>query len=257
MDAGTPRERFAAIAGLPDERIDLAEAALWIAAEEQPGVEPAPWLALLDDFARRLRSRLDGVVDELDRVELLAGFLAGEVGLRGNAEDYYDPRNSFLNEVLARGLGIPITLALVYMEVGRRVGVPLVGVGFPGHFLLRHSLYPQLLLDPFEGGRLLTEEDCRRMLEKLSGGSLPFDARLLRHSGPRQILIRMLNRVVLLDPDDVGARRDRGLLSLRWGDPHRGIEDLERYLALEPEAPDAEAVEELLVEARRRAERVN
>jgi regulator of sirC expression with transglutaminase-like and TPR domain len=277
MATETPRDHFAAIAGLPDERIDLAEAALWIAAEEQPGVEPGPWLALLDDIAERLRPRLAGVADELDRVGLLSGFLSAEIGLRGNDEDYYDPRNSFLNEVLARGLGVPITLALVYIEVGRRAGVPLVGVGFPGHFLLRHSLYPQLLLDPFAGGRLLTEEDCRQMLEKLSGGSLPFDARLLRPSGPRQILIRMLNnlrgiylnrneplkaigaldRVVLLDPDDVGARRDRGLLSLRWGDPHRGIEDLERYLALEPEAPDAEAVEELLVEARRRVERVN
>ena len=277
MATETPREHFAAIAGLPDERIDLAEAALWIAAEEQPGVEPGPWLALLDDIAERLRPRLAGVADELDRVGLLSGFLCSEIGLRGNDEDYYDPRNSFLNEVLARGLGIPITLALVYIEVGRRAGVPLVGVGFPGHFLLRHSLYPQLLLDPFAGGRLLTEEDCRQMLETLSGGALPFDARLLRPSSPRQILIRMLNnlrgiylnrdeplraigaldRVVLLDPDDVGARRDRGLLSLRWGDPHRGIEDLERYLALEPEAPDAEAVEELLVEARRRVERVN
>jgi regulator of sirC expression with transglutaminase-like and TPR domain len=271
------REQFASIAANADDRINIAEAALWIAAEDQPGVEPGPWLALLDDIAERLRPRLAGVADELDRVGLLSGFLCSEIGLRGNDEDYYDPRNSFLNEVLARGLGIPITLALVYIEVGRRAGVPLVGVGFPGHFLLRHTLYPQLLLDPFAGGRLLTEEDCRRMLEKLSGGSLPFDARLLRPSSPRQILIRMLNnlrgiylnrdeplraigaldRVVLLDPDDVGARRDRGLLSLRWGDPHRGIEDLERYLALEPEAPDAEAVEELLAEARRRGERVN
>ena len=115
------------------------------------------------------------------------------------------------------------------------------------------------------------------MLEQLSGGSLPFDSRLLRPSSPRQILVRMLNnlrgiylnqseplrvigvldRVLLLDPDDVGARRDRGLLSLRWADPQRGIEDLERYLALEPEAPDAEAVETLLVEARRRNAQVH
>ena len=187
------------------------------------------------------------------------------------------PRNSFLNEVLERGLGIPITLALVYMEVGRRAGVPLQGVGFPGHFLLRHSAQPRLLLDPFDHGRLLTEEDCRQMLERLSNGSLPFDSRLLRPSSPRQILVRMLNnlrgiylhrseplrvigvldRVLLLDPDDVGARRDRGLLSLRWADPERGIEDLERYLALEPEAPDAEAVETLLVEARRRTAQVH
>src|SRR3954453_20308426 len=189
------RERFAAIAELPDERIDLAEAALWIAAEEQPGLDPALWLARLDEMDARLRPRLQEVPGELDRVERLAGFLVDEVGLRGNAEDYYDPRNSLLNEVLARGLGIPLTLALVYMEVGRRAGVPLVGVGFPGHFLLRHSLYPQLLLDPFEGGRVLTEQDCRQMLEKLSGGSLPFDARLLRPSSPRQILIRMLNNL--------------------------------------------------------------
>jgi regulator of sirC expression with transglutaminase-like and TPR domain len=277
MDADSPRDRFAAIAGLPDERIDLAEAALWIAAEEQPGVEPAAWLARLDEMGRRLRPRLHGVADELVRVALLADFLSGEIGLRGNAEDYYDPRNSFLNEVLERGLGIPITLALVYMEVGRRAGVPLVGVGFPGHFLLRHSVEPGLLLDPFDHGRLLTEGDCRQMLERLSNGSLPFDSRLLRPSSPRQILVRMLNnlrgiylhrseplrvigvldRVLLLDPDDVGARRDRGLLSLRWGDPQRGIEDLERYLVLEPEAPDAEAVEALLVEARRRMGQVN
>jgi regulator of sirC expression with transglutaminase-like and TPR domain len=277
MDMESPRHRFAAIAGLPDERIDLAEAALWIAAEEQPGVEPALWLARLDEMGESLRRRLRGVFTELGRVELLASFLSGEVGLRGNEMDYYDPRNSFLNEVLARGLGIPITLALVYMEVGRRAGVPLVGVGFPGHFLLRHSVHTSLLLDPFEGGRLLTEGDCRQMLERLSGGALPFESRLLKPSSPRQILVRMLNnlrgiylnrseplrvigvldRVVLLDPDDVGARRDRGLLSLRWGDPQRGIEDLERYLDLEPEAPDFDAVETLLVEARRRMTQVH
>jgi regulator of sirC expression with transglutaminase-like and TPR domain len=269
------RERFAEIARLPDERIDLAEAALWIAAEEQPGLDPAPWLARLDDLGLRLRSRLAG--DELDRVSELSRFLSDEVGLRGNAEDYYDPRNSFLNEVLDRGLGIPITLALVYIEVGRRAGVPLDGVGFPGHFLLRHSIHPQLLLDPFEHGRLLTTDDCRQILEKLSGGTLPFDPRLLRPSSPRQILVRMLNnlrgiylhrseflraigvldRVLLLDPDDVGARRDRGLLKLKWEDPAPGIEDLERYLALEPEAPDHESIEALIAETRRKLQRVH
>jgi regulator of sirC expression with transglutaminase-like and TPR domain len=263
------RDGFAAIAGLPDERIDLAAAALWIAAEEQPGLDPALWLARLDEMAAALRPRLDGVGGDLDRVALLAGFLADEVGLRGNAEDYYDPRNSLLNEVLGRGLGIPITLAVVYIEVGRRAGVPLDGVGFPGHFLLRHALRPGLLFDPFDRGRLLTEGDCRAKLERLSGGSLAFDRRLLKAAGPRHILIRMLNnlrrvylhrgeflrtiaaldRVLLLDPDDVGARRDRGLLSLRWGDPAGGIGDLERYLVLEPEAPDHAAIESLIQEA--------
>lgn len=266
----SPREHFASIAALPDDRIDLAEAALWIAAEEQPGVEPSLWLARLDEMAERVRPRLAEAPDHLDQVNRLAGFLSEEIGLRGNAEDYYDPRNSFLNEVLTRGLGIPITLALVYMEVGRRAGVPLDGVGFPGHFLLRHSLHPRLLFDPFERGRPLTHDDCKAMLERLSGGSLAFDPRLLKPSSPRQILIRMLNnlwrvylhrgeflrtlgaldRVLLLDPDDVGARRDRGLLSLRWGDPARGIEDLERYLDLEPEAPDHAAIETAIAEAR-------
>jgi regulator of sirC expression with transglutaminase-like and TPR domain len=272
--AGTalPRERFAEIASLPDGEIGLAEAALWIAAEEQPGLDPAPWLVRLDELGERLRPRLDGLRDELDRVERLAGFLTREVGLRGNAEEYYDPRNSYLNEVLSRGLGIPITLALVYIEVGRRAGVPLDGVGFPGHFLLRHSRYTELLLDPFEQGRILTLDDCREMLAKVSGGSLAFDTRLLRPSTPRQILIRMLNnlrgiylhrgealraiaaldRVLLLDPEDLGARRDRGLLSLRFGDPERGIADLERYLALEPEAPDHDAIETLIGAARQR-----
>lgn len=268
----TPRERFAEIAQLPDDRIRLAEAALWIAAEEQPGLDPEPWLARLDSMGERLRPRLEGVRDPLDRVERLSGFLSDEVGLRGNAEDYYDPRNSYLNEVLDRRLGIPITLALIYIEVGRRAGVPLDGVGFPGHFLLRHSLHTQLVLDPFDRGRLLTMDDCKEMLERLSNGSLAFDPRLLRPSTPRQILVRILNnlrgvylhrgeqlrvigvldRVLLLDPDDVGARRDRGLLSLRWGDPVRGIEDLERYLALEPEAPDHEAIENVIAEARQR-----
>jgi regulator of sirC expression with transglutaminase-like and TPR domain len=272
--AGTslPRERFAEIAALPDEEISLAEAALWIAAEEQPGLDPAPWLVRLDELGERLRPRLAGLRDELDRVERLASFLTGEVGLRGNAEEYYDPRNSYLNEVLARGLGIPITLALVYIEVGRRAGVPLDGVGFPGHFLLRHSRYAEILLDPFEQGRILTLDDCREMLAKVSGGSLTFDTRLLRPSTPRQILIRMLNnlrgiclhrgemlrtiavldRVLLLDPEDLGAHRDRGLLSLRFGDPERGIADLERYLMLEPEAPDHDAIETLIGAARQR-----
>jgi regulator of sirC expression with transglutaminase-like and TPR domain len=267
----SPRERFSAIAALPDERIDLAEAALWIAAEEQPGLDPALWLARLNAMADGVRPRLEGVCDPRTRVSRLAAFLHQEIGLRGNADDYYDPRNSLLNEVLGRGLGIPITLALVYMEVGRRVGVPLQGVGFPGHFLLRHADDGRLLFDPFDG-RPLSEGDCRGMLERLSGGTLPFDPRLLKAASPRQILVRMLNnlwriylhrgdflrtlaaldRVLLLDGDDVGARRDRGLLSLRWGDPTRGIEDLEHYLHLEPEAPDQASVESLIGQARLR-----
>ena len=273
----SPRERFARIARLPDAEIDLAEAALVIAAEDQPGLDPDLWLARLNELAARLRPRLEGVRDELDRLGILSGFLASEVGLQGNQGDYYDPRNSYLNEVLDRGLGIPITLALVFMEVGRRVGIPLDGVGFPGHFLLRHSLHPQIVLDPFHGGRVLTQDDCREILERLSGGSMPFDPRLLRPAGPRQILARMLNnlrgihlhrddlertlaaldRLLILDPDDAAALRDRGLLSIRQGDLPRAVEDLERYLDLDPEADDHAAIAGLVAEARRQLDQVN
>jgi regulator of sirC expression with transglutaminase-like and TPR domain len=277
MSGSSPRERFARIARLPEAEIDLAEAALVIAAEDQPGLDPAPWIARLNELAARLRPRLEGVRDELDRLGLLSGFLASEVRLQGNDRDYYDPRNSYLNEVLDRGLGIPITLALVFIEIGRRVGIPLDGVGFPGHFLLRHSLHPQIVIDPFHGGRVLTQDDCRELLEKLSGGSLEFDPRLLRPAGPRQILARMLNnlrgihlhrgdlgrtiaaldRLLLLDPDDTAALRDRGLLSIRQGGLMRAVEDLERYLELDPEAEDHETLADLVAEARRQLGQVN
>jgi regulator of sirC expression with transglutaminase-like and TPR domain len=273
MSAGSPvRERFAAIARLPDLEIDLAAAALLIAAEEQPGLDPRPWLWRLEALARQLGLRLGEVRGEFDRLGHLIGFLFDEVGLRGNDEDYYDPRNSFLNEVLDRRLGIPITLGIICLEVGRRAGIPLDGIGFPGHFLVRHSLHPSLLLDPFERGRLLTMRDCEQILERVSGGRLSFDPRLLRPVGPRQILVRILNnlrgiylnqsefakalsvvdRILLLTPDDPDVLRDHGFLSLQWGDPTCGIEELERYLAAEPGAEDEEEVEAVLAEARRR-----
>jgi len=268
-----PREHFAAIARLPESTIDLGEAALWIAAEEQPGLDPEPWLERLDELGARLQPRLRGVRNELDRLALLTDFVFGEERLRGNADDFYDPRNSLLNEVLDRRLGIPITLAVVCMEVGRRAGVLLQGVGFPGHFLLRLAHHPQILLDPFDGGRLLTVRDCEEMLERMTRRKEDFDPRLLRPSGPRQILQRILNnlrgiylqrgdlertvavldRLLLLDPDDPAPLRDRGLLHVRWGDPEQGIGDLESYLAAEADIEDGEEVTELLAEARRRS----
>ena len=162
MSSGfSPRERFVRIARLPDEEIDLAEAALVIAAEDQPGLDPHPWLARLNELAARLRPRLEGVRDELDRLGLLSGFLASEVGLQGNDGDYYDPRNSYLNEVLDRGLGIPITMALVFMEIGRRWGSRSTAWGFPATSCSGTRSHPQIVLDPFHGGRVLTQDDCR------------------------------------------------------------------------------------------------
>lgn len=274
LSPSSARERFVAIAHLSDREIDLAEAALVIAAEEQPGLDPRPWLRHLEDMAGWLLPRVQGARDDFQRLEHMTEFLFGEVGLRGNAEDYYDPRNSFLDQVLDRRLGIPITLAVVCIEVGRRVGVPLDGVGFPGHFLLRHTRHPQILLDPFEGGRLLTVEDCQEILKRVSGGRIEFEPRLLRPVGRRHILVRILNnlrgvyverdeleralsvmdRILLLLPDDPDALRDRGLLALHWGDLPRGIADLERCLEVDPGTQDQEEVEAAIAHARRQLE---
>jgi len=271
-----PRANFAALTRLPDNTIDLGAAALWIAAEEQPGLDPDPWLERLDALGERLQDRLRGVSDDLGRLSLLTNLLFGEEDLRGNAEDFYDPRNSFLNQVLDRRLGIPITLAVVCMEVGRRAGLTLEGIGFPGHFLLRLARHPNVVIDPFDRGRLLSGKDCEAMLERMAQGSRGLDPRRLRPAGPRQILQRVLNnlrgiyvhrgelertvavldRLLLLDPDDPAPLRDRGLLHVRWGDPEQGIADLTSYLAADSEAEDGEDVAEVLAEARRRLDLV-
>jgi len=269
-----PRRRFAALAARPDGEIDLAEAALWISAEESPGVDVERWLAHLDALAGELRPRLAALAErpgaDLARLEALRAFLFEEKGFRGNRDDYYDPANSLLDQVLARRVGIPITLAAVMMEVGRRLGVPLVGIGFPGHFLVRHARHPDLFLDPFAGGRLVTADDCRHLLDRMCFG-LPFHPRLLRPVSHRCMLLRMLtnlraiylaagepartlavlDRILLLSPDDAVHLRERGLLRLRCGDVG-GMEDLALYLDVEPEAPDREALNGLLGSARGR-----
>lgn len=273
----TFRERFARLARQPDERIDLAVGALLISGEENPGLDLEAWIARLDRMGAEVRPRLAGARDELRRLELLTGYLYGEYGLHGNAEDYYDPRNSYLNEVLERRLGIPVTLAVVGIEVGRRAGVPLEGVGFPGHFLLRHARHPQILLDPFDAGRLLTLEDCEALLLRMSGGAAGFEPSFLYPVGPRQILVRMLtnlkgihasrnqldkavaaiDRILLLTPGDAQQLRDRGLLHIRRGDLAAGIDDLESYLGQDGDVQEHDEILALLDEARRRLHTVN
>jgi regulator of sirC expression with transglutaminase-like and TPR domain len=265
------RQRFAELALRPDSEIDLGEAALLIAAEGSPGLDVDAWVARLDVLAGDLRPRLAGVACDFERLAALLDFVYQDLGLHGNTFEFYDPRNSFLNEVLERRLGIPISLAVVCMELGRRVGVPLAGVGFPGHFLLRHARHPQVVLDPFDGGRFLTPEDCAELLARESGGTVPFHPRLLRPLGTRQILLRMLcnlrgiyaircaarpllsvlDRILLLSPDDAESRRERGLLRLHAGDVWGAVDDLERYLAAGPDAPDTRGLAEMVLEARR------
>ena len=275
---GAERERarhgFAALASQPDGELNLAEGALWISAEDHPGLDVEVGLDRLDALAAELAPRLEalstGPGADLARLDALRRFLFEEKGFRGDCEEFYDPANSYLDRVLERRRGIPITLAIVMMEVGRRVGVPLLGVGFPGHFLVRHARHLDLLLDPFAGGRLVGPEECREILAGVCGG-LPFHPRLLRPVSHRSMLQRLLNnlraihmargelpailsildRLLMLAPDDAVRLRERGLLRLRCGDMG-GLEDLVRYLDIEPEAPDRESLGQLLATARGR-----
>jgi regulator of sirC expression with transglutaminase-like and TPR domain len=178
----TTAERFAALVQRPESEIALDEAALVIAAAARPEVDVQAELVRLDALAAACAEpTLDALLDRLFRVE----------GLRGNSVDYHDPANSYLDQVLTRRVGIPITLSVVTMEVGRRLGVRLEGVGMPGHFLVRHVSTPPVYVDAFEGGRLLDGDDCVDRFHRLYRG-VAFDPRYLQPVGPRAILARML-----------------------------------------------------------------
>ena len=153
-------ERFGEVMGRPPHQVPLDEAALWLAAVAQPGLDVAGELTRLDALA------VDVAGPTLD--VLVAG-LFGSGRFTGNSADYYDPRNSYLDQVMTRGVGIPITLSILAMEVGRRVGVPLAGVGMPGHFLLRDQVDPRVFVDPFNGGSLLGAADCRALFVRSMG----------------------------------------------------------------------------------------
>jgi len=257
------RERLVARLRDLEEPGALAEAALLIAAEEYPALDVAAWLARLDALGARARERVPPRGDADQTAAALTRLLVEDYGLRGNDADYYDPRNSFLNEVLERRLGIPLTLSLVYMDVGARAGVAVRGVGLPGHFVVRLERGETVrLLDPFNGGRPLDEANCRRLVERLGGGRLRFEPAHLRAVSARAILIRMLanlkgvytalgdwrrargavDRILLLAPEAVGELRDRGLLSARLGEPVAAIGDWEAYLRRVPDAKDAATV---------------
>ena len=153
-------ERFAALVQARDDEIDLGLGALLIAASEYPDMDIEREAALLDGLASAVERRIEDGSDALRTLNTLSRVLFDDLGFRGNDDDYYDPRNSFLNDVLKRRLGIPITLALVYMEVGRRVGAPLLGIGMPGHFLVRHRDEADVYVDAFYGGILLSHFLC-------------------------------------------------------------------------------------------------
>jgi regulator of sirC expression with transglutaminase-like and TPR domain len=264
------RAHFAALIAKP--AIPLAEAALAVAEEEYPRLDPGQTLATLDELAAAVHSRLAGRRTTAEVLHQLRAVLFEERGFRGNQEHYYDPRNSFLNEVVERRLGIPITLSILYIEVASRVGVPVQGVAFPGHFLVKCAA-AELFIDPFHGGEAISGDECVARM-KARGD---FDPRQLEAVGARAILARLLHnlkriyveagddvralwvvdRLLLLAPDEPAERRDRGLVCARLGHARVATEDLAFYLAAAPQASDREQVAVLLAQLRGRSTLLN
>lgn len=217
-----PTARFAQLAAGPDATLPLDEAGLLIAAHAHPGLDVAAQVARFDELAAALpEPTLDG----------LRRLLFRDLGFTGNAADYYDPRNSYLDDVLDRRTGIPISLAVVMLEVGRRAGVPLVGVSMPGHFLVRDQVDPEVFVDPFARGLLLDREGCRIRFAGVHGPDAPFDERFLQPVGRLAIVERQLANLETI-------ARARGetftllwLLRLRTLLPDVDLGTLRRYAA--------------------------
>jgi regulator of sirC expression with transglutaminase-like and TPR domain len=247
----------------PDERIDLCQAALAIATREYPDLNIEEWLRRVDQIAHAVELRLGAERNHYRILTAINTVLFKDMGYRGNRDDYYDPRNSYLNEVIERRRGIPITLSVLYMEVARRVGLSLHGVGFPGHFLVKYDDgEEQIIIDAFNGGEVLTQEDLEKLLQQLSGGKAGFDPVYLGAISKRQILQRMLNnlkniylqtdqqlkslaiveQLLIVDPRSAADIRDRGLLYVKLECFIQAAEDLEKYLTIAPAADDAPAI---------------
>lgn len=265
------RERFAELVSGSEADLNLAEAALLIAQEEQPELDVAAYLGRLDALADSVRSRLPEAASFADIIQALNTVLFEEEGLSGNQTDYHDPRNSFLNEVLDRKLGIPITLSLVYIEVGNRLGVPLVGVGFPGHFVVKYAGPDgETVLDPFQAGSRVSQAQMEDKLRAMYGPNNPFAGqlpKLLAAVGKKDMLLRMLRnlkqiytqkedferalsvaeRILLVAPDHPVEVRDRGALHHRMGHQQLAVRDFQRYLQLAPKADDARTVRAVMV----------
>ena len=280
MNKSAARQQFIEAIQLEDSSIELDRAALLIAAEEYPSLDVEEYLSRLDELAENSRRRMtaDELNDPLLSAEILALHLFREGRFAGNSKDYYDARNSFLNDVIDRGRGIPIALSVVFIEVARRLGIQLYGVGLPGHFLVKYcDTANEVFFDPFNGGKIVTEDDCRQKVEEMYQGRAPFHASFLKAFTKKQILSRMLQnlkgvyfnigelnkalevieRLLLLNPDSMEEIRDRGLVNFAMKKYAIARPDLEAYLQALPNAQDQEQVRKALNELRQKQAQLN
>ncbi len=285
-DVMTALEYFSTLVAQPDdgEDIPLTEAALAIAQDVEPRLDLAATQSQIDRLAATLKARLPTDAGQVHKLRLLNRYFFHELGFAGNANDYHDPDNSYLTKVLERRRGIPISLAVLFMEIGQQIGLPLRGVSFPGHFLVKLKVRAgDIYLDPFSGESLSRgqiEERLAEFLEAMHSGSTSSGAseridrgsldialaNAIREATPREILARMLrnlkgvyhgrndyarllevqNRLVILLPDEPEERRDRGLVYAQLECPRAALDDLSAYLEAAPDAPEADEIRRTL-----------
>lgn len=274
-------ERFTQIISGPDSDIPLTEAALLVASHHYPDLDLAHWLSRIDALASDLCRRIESDSNVPTRIAALNLYLFDELGFAPNADDYYDPRNSFLNDVIERRVGIPISLSLLYMEIGARIDLDMRGVCFPGHFLVKCKVPDEgaVVLDPYAGGVSLGLSDLQRRLRDVRGGevSRAIIAGLLVAASKKEILVRMLRNlkaiylrrhdldqalavmewIVSAEPERAPEVRDRGMVYQELNCFRAAIADFERYLRLDPECTDADDIRQRLIDLQRHAARLN
>jgi regulator of sirC expression with transglutaminase-like and TPR domain len=245
-------QAFLEFATLDEEAFPLDRAAFAVALDEYPNLDLQVYLQKLDSLAASAEVLAGEDRAPVNVIEGINEVLFVQEGLRGNAADYFDPRNSFLNEVLDRKLGIPISLSVIYMEVAKRMDFPIQGVGFPGHFLVKHvGGDHEMIIDPFNLGKILTLNDCQDLLDRVHSGGAQVNASMLQPMGKRAIITRMLynlkgiytekekyqkaisiiDKILLLNPSTPSELRDRGLLYMQTSLFAKALADLESYLA--------------------------
>ncbi|HKO58883.1 MAG TPA: tetratricopeptide repeat protein [Thermoanaerobaculia bacterium] len=259
------RRRFVHLAALPEPQLDLVEASLVIALEENPAVDLDHYLAQVGNWGEAVRARLEGSRNVERIVETINRLLFQEEGFHGEDDDYYDPRSALLNEALDRHAGLPITLSILYLEISRRVGIEATGIALPGRFLVKFSGdFGMIVIDPFDGGRILTTAELQGILDGMYGGGVRLREHHLRSFSRREILARELaqlkaaylaqrdlqraaasvDRLLILDDRDAYELRDRAAIAMQLHAYGQAIECLERYLALRPQAEDRHRIVE-------------
>jgi regulator of sirC expression with transglutaminase-like and TPR domain len=264
IDTLRARQAFADVVSLDEGTFPLDRAALTLGLEDYPELDMSNYLRRLDTFAARAEVLLGKDRSPLNVIESINEVLFIREGLHGNSDDYYDPKNSYLNEVLDRKTGIPITLSIIYIEVARRIGFPIEGVGFPGHFIAKHVVEDrEILIDPFNQGKILTIRDCQELLDPMYGGSVPVTPSLLQAMEKKAIITRMLynlkgiyyqkeafdkalsivDRILMINPQVPSEIRDRGLLYMQTSFFAKALADLNYYLAHTSASEDKSYIE--------------